>query len=63
MDITILLVEQNTQAAFSVATRGYVMASGRIVHAGGTEELRQSPEVRDAFIGGKSARLAETNHA
>ena len=62
-DITILLVEQNTQAAFSVATRGYVMASGCIVHAGGTEELRQSPEVRDAFIGGKSARLAEANHA
>ena len=62
-DITILLVEQNTQAALSVATRGYVMAAGRIVYAGGTEELRQSPEVRDAFIGGKSARLAEASHA
>jgi branched-chain amino acid transport system ATP-binding protein len=62
-DITILLVEQNTQAALSVATRGYVMASGRIVHAGPTDELRRSPEVRDAFIGGKAARLAEANHA
>ncbi|MFG1193168.1 ABC transporter ATP-binding protein [Xanthobacter flavus] len=62
-DITILLVEQNTHAALSVATRGYVMAAGRIVHAGDTTELRASPEVRDAFIGGKSARAAEASHA
>ncbi|MEP9380474.1 ABC transporter ATP-binding protein [Aquabacter sp. CN5-332] len=61
--ISILLVEQNTHAALSVATRGYVMAAGRIVHAGDTTELRQSAEVRDAFIGGKSARAAEANHA
>ncbi len=55
-NITIFLVEQNTQAALSVASRGYVMASGRIVHAGAAADLRQSTEVRDAFIGGKSAR-------
>ncbi len=63
-DITIFLVEQNTHAALSIASRGYVMSAGRIVHAGSAAELRQSPEVRDAFIGGKSARtIREARHA
>jgi branched-chain amino acid transport system ATP-binding protein len=55
-NISILLVEQNTHAALSVAGRGYVMAAGRIVYSGDAAALRQSPELRDAFIGGKSAR-------
>ena len=55
-NISILLVEQNTHAALSVAARGYVMAAGRIVYSGDAAALRQSPELRDAFIGGKSAR-------
>ncbi len=62
-DLSILLVEQNTHAALSVATRGYVMSAGRIVYSGDTADLRRSPEVRDAFIGGKSARAAEAAHA
>jgi branched-chain amino acid transport system ATP-binding protein len=63
-NITIFLVEQNTRAALSVASRGYVMASGQIVHAGDTCDLLQSAEVRDAFIGGKSARaIREARHA
>lgn len=63
-DITILLVEQNTHAALSVATRGYVIASGRIAHAGETADLRRSTEVRDAFFGGKYAPAAtETSPA
>jgi branched-chain amino acid transport system ATP-binding protein len=63
--ITILLVEQNTQAALSVASRGYVMSAGRIIHAGSSKELQQSSAVREAFIGGsKIARQArEANHA
>lgn len=64
-DITIFLVEQNTHAALSVATRGYVMASGRIVFAGAAQELRQSSVVREAFIGSrKSTRhRTEASHA
>lgn len=63
-NITIFLVEQNTHAALSVASRGYVMSAGRIVHSGSATELRQSSEVRDAFIGGKSARtIMEARHA
>jgi branched-chain amino acid transport system ATP-binding protein len=64
-DITIFLVEQNTHAALSVATRGYVMASGRIVFAGAAQELRQSSVVREAFIGSRKStrQRTEANHA
>ena len=64
-DITILLVEQNTHAALSVAGRGYVMSSGRTIHAGSANELRQSSVVREAFIGGRNAagQTREANHA
>jgi branched-chain amino acid transport system ATP-binding protein len=63
-NITTSLVEQNTHAALSVASRGCVMASGQIVHAGDTCGLLQSPEAHDAFIGGKSARaVREARHA
>jgi branched-chain amino acid transport system ATP-binding protein len=48
---SILLVEQNTQAALSVASRGYVISGGRIVHAGDAEDLRHSREMKAAFIG------------
>lgn len=54
----IMLVEQNTHAALSVATRGYVMSAGRIVHSGDTTALRESREVRDAFIGAAGAKAA-----
>ena len=49
---TILLVEQNAQAALSVADRGYVMETGRIVMSGSAEELLASPEVKKAYLGG-----------
>lgn len=48
---TILLVEQNTRAALSVADRGYVISHGTIVYAAPTPELRESQLVREAFIG------------
>lgn len=49
---TILLVEQNALMALSVASRGYVLETGRIALAGTAEELRQNPEVQDAYLGG-----------
>ena len=51
--ISILLVEQNTQAALSVASRGYVLSAGRIVFSGNAGELRDSREMKAAFIGGE----------
>ena len=49
---TILLVEQNAQMALSIANRGYVMETGKIVTTGTGQELLASPEVRKAYLGG-----------
>ena len=49
---TILLVEQNAQAALSVANRGYVLENGRIVTTGTGDELLSSPAIKRAYLGG-----------
>ena len=49
---TILLVEQNAQAALSVADRGYVLETGRIVTSGTGAELLASPDIKRAYLGG-----------
>ena len=49
---TILLVEQNAQAALSVADRGYVLETGKIVTTGTGKELLSSPEIKKAYLGG-----------
>ncbi|HEX7968522.1 MAG TPA: ABC transporter ATP-binding protein [Stellaceae bacterium] len=49
--VTVLLVEQDVFAAFSVADRGYVMETGRIVREGPVGELARDPEVRRAYLG------------
>ena len=48
---TILLVEQNSNAALSVAHRGYVMETGQITMADTAENLRQSEDVKKAYLG------------
>lgn len=48
---SILLVEQNAQMALSVANRGYVLETGRVVLEGSGEELLQNPEVAKAYLG------------
>ena len=49
---TILLVEQNAQAALSVADRGYVLETGKIVTTGTGAELLASPTIKKAYLGG-----------
>ena len=49
---TILLVEQNAQAALSVADRAYVLETGRISLSGTGAELMASDKVREAYLGG-----------
>ncbi|GBD42415.1 High-affinity branched-chain amino acid transport ATP-binding protein LivF [bacterium HR39] len=48
---TILLVEQNAHAALSIADRGYVLESGRIVLSGTGRELLADPRVQEAYLG------------
>lgn len=47
---TILLIEQNAEMALSVASRGYVLARGRIVAADHAEALRASSVVRSLYF-------------
>jgi branched-chain amino acid transport system ATP-binding protein len=49
--VTVLLVEQDVFAAFSIADRGYVMETGHIVREGPVSELKNDPAVREAYIG------------
>jgi branched-chain amino acid transport system ATP-binding protein len=48
---TILLVEQNAQAALKRATKGYVLEVGNIVLSGTGAELLTSDDVRKAYLG------------
>lgn len=49
---TILLVEQNANMALSIASRAYVIETGRVVLSGTAEELNASDQVKMAYLGG-----------
>ena len=48
---TILLVEQNANAALKHSHRGYVLETGSIVMEGPSERLAADPRVREAYLG------------
>jgi branched-chain amino acid transport system ATP-binding protein len=48
----ILLVEQNSKAALSIADRGYVLESGKIVMCEKCEDLLNNENVRKSYLGG-----------
>jgi branched-chain amino acid transport system ATP-binding protein len=48
---TILLVEQNTAIALALASRAYVLETGRIVAAGTSAELKASDAIRRSYLG------------
>ena len=49
---TILLVEQNAGMALSVADRAYVLETGKITLSGTGEDLANSEQVKEAYLGG-----------
>ncbi|BFK85839.1 ABC transporter ATP-binding protein [Pseudoflavonifractor sp. DSM 107456] len=49
---TILLVEQNAQMALSIAHRGYVLETGKVVATGTGEQLLEDEAVKKAYLGG-----------
>ena len=49
--LAMFLVEQNVPAALSLATRGYVLQTGRVVLDGTSRELLESELVRKAYLG------------
>lgn len=50
--ITILLVEQNAKQALSIAHRGYVLETGKIVLSGNAADLLENDAVKKAYLGG-----------
>jgi branched-chain amino acid transport system ATP-binding protein len=51
MGVTILVVEQNTAMALSVASRAYLLEHGSIVLEGNAAELADHPRIREAYLG------------
>jgi len=49
--VTVLLVEQNAKAALSIADRGYVLETGRILLQGPAEDLLSNKDVQRAYLG------------
>ena len=49
---TVLLIEQNANMALSIADRGYVLETGKVILSGTGKELLVSDEVRKAYLGG-----------
>ncbi len=49
---TILLVEQNAQMALSIADRGYVLETGKIVTSANAKDLLNDDAVKKAYLGG-----------
>ncbi|MCL2601917.1 MAG: ABC transporter ATP-binding protein [Treponema sp.] len=49
---TILLVEQNAFKALSLATRGYILETGKIVKGGAAGDLKKDDAVKAAYLGG-----------
>ena len=51
-NVTVLLVEQNANMALSIADRGYVLETGKIILEGTGKELLSNPEIKKAYLGG-----------
>jgi branched-chain amino acid transport system ATP-binding protein len=50
------MVEQNANLALQIASRGYVLQNGRIVLEGAAQELLDSPQIQDAYLGERTSK-------
>jgi branched-chain amino acid transport system ATP-binding protein len=58
---TIFMVEQNANMALQVADRAYVLQTGQVVLSGAAAELRENPQIREAYLG--ELKIAEPSAA
>ena len=49
--VSILMVEQNANMALSIADRGYVLATGRVVLSGAADDLAANEDLKKAYLG------------
>ncbi|GGX38574.1 ABC transporter ATP-binding protein [Saccharospirillum salsuginis] len=50
-NVSILLVEQNANAAFRIAHRGYILEGGKVVLEGSVADLRRNPDIQTFYLG------------
>lgn len=55
LGVAVLLVEQQAELALSIASRGYVLATGEIVTEGSAQELLHDPRIQEAYLGRSGA--------
>jgi branched-chain amino acid transport system ATP-binding protein len=48
---TVFVVEQNANMALSIADRGYVLQTGKVVLADTAKDLLKNPQMREAYLG------------
>jgi branched-chain amino acid transport system ATP-binding protein len=63
LGITVLLVEQNARASLGIASRGYVLETGRIVLSGTSAELLDNHDVQRAYLGKDYRTIAERSNS
>jgi branched-chain amino acid transport system ATP-binding protein len=51
LGVAVLLVEQQAELALSIASRGYVLATGEIVLQGEARSLLDDPQIQEAYLG------------
>jgi len=49
--ITVLIVEQNARLSLARSDRGYIIASGKVVHTGDAKHILTDPEIGEYFLG------------
>lgn len=50
--LSVVIVEQNVKGALDLADRGYVLADGRVVFDGDTDEIRSDEDIGRLYLGG-----------
>lgn len=58
LGIGVLMVEQNANLSLSLADRGYVLETGRIVGQGSASALQDDPAVQRAYLGGEPSLMS-----
>ncbi len=53
--LTIVLVEQNANAALALADRGYLLSGGEVIRRGTATELRADPVIQHVYLGGTAS--------
>jgi branched-chain amino acid transport system ATP-binding protein len=54
-DHTLILIEHDMDAVFSIADRITVMVNGEVLETGSIEQIRGSPAVQEAYLGREDA--------